>query len=113
MRNVSILVAIGVSADGYRRVLGVAEAAKEDKAGWLSFLKHLKERSLAGTDLIVSDACPGHRTRHQRLELARDPQHLHVLDHHATDRCGVIGVVLLHPDFHAGVDLRDRLTLLT
>lgn len=59
VRNVSILVAIGVSADGYRRVLGVAEGAKEDKAGWLSFLKHLKERGLDGIDLIISDACLG------------------------------------------------------
>ena len=34
VRNVSVLVAIGVSDDGYRQVLGVVEGAKEDKAGW-------------------------------------------------------------------------------
>ena len=33
VRNVSILVAIGVADDGYRRVLGVVEDAKKDKAG--------------------------------------------------------------------------------
>lgn len=33
VRNVSVLVAIGVASDGYRQVLGVAEGAKEDKAG--------------------------------------------------------------------------------
>ncbi len=59
MRNISILVAIGVSADGYRCILGVCEGAKEDKAGWLSFLKHLKVRGLTPPDLIVSDACLG------------------------------------------------------
>jgi len=42
VRNISVLVAIGVDAEGYRRVLGVCEGAKEDKAGWSSFLRHLK-----------------------------------------------------------------------
>lgn len=32
VKNVSILVAIGVNQDGYREVLGVMEGAKEDKA---------------------------------------------------------------------------------
>ena len=36
-----------------------SEGAKEDKAGWSSFLKHLKERGLAGVRLIISDACLG------------------------------------------------------
>ena len=59
VRNISVLVAIGVSEAGYRHVLGVCEGAKEDKAGWLGFLKHLKERGLERTELIVSDACLG------------------------------------------------------
>jgi transposase-like protein len=33
VRNVSVLVAIGVDAEGFRQVLGVREGAKEDKAG--------------------------------------------------------------------------------
>ena len=32
---------------------------KEDKAGWSGFLKHLKERGLAGVQLIIWDACLG------------------------------------------------------
>ena len=44
VKNVAILVAIGVAEDGYREVLGIAEGAKEDKASWLSFLRRLKER---------------------------------------------------------------------
>jgi putative transposase len=59
VRNVSLLVAIGVNADGYRDILGICEGAKEDKAGWSAFLKHLKERGLKGVDLITSDACMG------------------------------------------------------
>ena len=48
VRNVSLLVAIGVNAEGYREILGILEGAKEDKAGWSGFLKHLKKRGLRG-----------------------------------------------------------------
>lgn len=57
--NVSVLVAIGVSTLGYRKILGVCEGAKEDKAGWSSFLRHLKERGLKGVRLCITDACMG------------------------------------------------------
>jgi putative transposase len=57
--NVSVLVAIGVTEDGFRQVLGVVEGAKEDKAGWSGFLRHLKKRGLSGVNLIISDACLG------------------------------------------------------
>ncbi len=59
VRNVSLLVAVAVKADGYREILGSLEGAKEDKKGWSAFLKHLKERGLTGVAWIVSDACRG------------------------------------------------------
>lgn len=59
VRNISILIAIGVSEEGYRHVLGITEGAKEDKTGWGNFLKHLKARGLKGTDLFISDKCLG------------------------------------------------------
>jgi putative transposase len=59
VRNVSLLVSIAVNAEGYRDILGIVEGAKEDKAGWSGFLKHLKERGLKGVRLIISDACIG------------------------------------------------------
>jgi hypothetical protein len=46
VRNVSILVAMGVNEEGFREVLAVAEGSKEDKASWTSFLRHLKERGV-------------------------------------------------------------------
>lgn len=57
--NVSVLVAIGVNREGYRRILGICEGAKEDKAGWSNFLRHLKERGLRGVRLFITDACMG------------------------------------------------------
>lgn len=59
VRNVSLLVAIGVSAEGFREILGICEGAKEDRKGWSGFLAHLKQRGLTGIELIVSDACLG------------------------------------------------------
>ena len=59
VRNVSLLVASAVNAEGYRDILGIVEGAKEDKSGWSTFLKHLKERGLKGVQLIISDACMG------------------------------------------------------
>jgi transposase-like protein len=57
--NVSVLVAVGVDADGYREVLGAAEGMKEDKASWLDFLKSLRERGLSWTQLFIGDKCLG------------------------------------------------------
>ena len=59
VRNVSVLVAIGIGIDGYRHILGVAEGDKEDRSGWLGFLRHLKDRGVNGVQLIISDACVG------------------------------------------------------
>jgi len=59
VRKVSILVAIAVSQDGYREILGVSEGAKEDKEGWLGFLRDLKGRGLKGVRLFISDRCLG------------------------------------------------------
>ena len=59
VRNVAVLIAIGVGEDGFREVLGVAEGAKEDKESWRSFLRILKERGLSGVQLFVSDKCLG------------------------------------------------------
>jgi len=59
VKNVAVLIAIGVDADGFREVLGVAEGTKEDAQSWRSFLRHLKERGLSGVRLFVSDKCLG------------------------------------------------------
>jgi len=59
VKNVSVLVAIGVSQTGYRQVLAVSEGAKEDKESWTAFLRELKQRGLCGVKLFVSDKCLG------------------------------------------------------
>ena len=59
VRNIAVLVAVGVNEEGYREVLGVMEGHKEDKESWVSFLRYLKGRGLKGVRLIVSDKCVG------------------------------------------------------
>ncbi len=59
MRNVSLLLAIGVTREGCREILGIVEGPKEDRSGWSAFLRHLADRGLSGVRLIVSDACRG------------------------------------------------------
>jgi transposase-like protein len=59
VKKVAVLVAIGVDQDGYRQVLGVVEGVKEDTESWRQFLRHLKERGLAGVWLVTSDKCLG------------------------------------------------------
>ncbi len=59
VKNVSVLVAIGVNDQGYREILGVAEGSKEDESSWLEFLRWLKSRGLHGIRLAVSDKCLG------------------------------------------------------
>ena len=59
VKNVSVLVAIGVAQSGYRQILAVSEGAKEDKASWTEFLRGLKDRGLKGVELFVSDKCLG------------------------------------------------------
>ena len=55
VENVSVLVAIGVNAEGYREILGVAEGSREDKESWKAFFRYLKNRGLDEIRLIVSD----------------------------------------------------------
>lgn len=59
VKNVSVLVAIGVDSYGYRQVLGVKEGAKEDRESWVAFMRYLKSRGFRGVQMFVSDKCLG------------------------------------------------------
>jgi putative transposase len=59
VRNVAVLVAVGVNSEGQREILGVMEGMKEDRESWRTFLRYLKDRGLKGVRLITSDKCLG------------------------------------------------------
>ncbi len=47
----AVLIAIGVTASGHRRVLGVSVALSEAEVHWRAFLDSLIERGLRGVNL--------------------------------------------------------------
>ena len=59
--NVSVVVGTAVNAEGKREIVGLDVGTSEDGAFWLSFLRSLVARGLAGVELIISDAHQGLR----------------------------------------------------
>src|SRR5204863_7424201 len=57
--STAVVIAIGVNGDGQREVLGLDVGPSEDGAFWLSFLRSLVARGLAGVQLVISDAHQG------------------------------------------------------
>ena len=55
VRDVAVLIAIAVRADGRRSVLGVSVSLSEAEVHWREFLKSLAERGLYGLEMITSD----------------------------------------------------------
>lgn len=51
----AVLIAVGITADGRRRVIGVSVALSEAEVHWRAFLDSLIRRGLKGVKLIVSD----------------------------------------------------------
>jgi len=55
----AVVIATGVSADGKREVLGCAVGDSETEDFWTEFLRDLRDRGLAGVQLVISDAHRG------------------------------------------------------
>ena len=64
IEKVPVLVAIGVTEEGCKRVLGFQSGDKESAPTWREFLKDLKSRGLDGTKMIlgIMDGLPGLET---------------------------------------------------
>jgi putative transposase len=61
VEKVPVLVAIGVTEQGHRTVLGLQAGDKESASSWREFFKDLKRRGLAGSEVIlgIMDGLPG------------------------------------------------------
>ena len=55
----ALLVIAGVRQDGYREVLGARIAAWENETFWSGLFDELKERGLAGVQLVITDGHQG------------------------------------------------------
>ncbi|BAQ97281.1 IS256 family transposase [Bifidobacterium bifidum] len=58
VENVSVLVAIGINAEGHRGHRR-GRGQKEDSASWEQFVRSMIERGLKGVRLVVGDRCAG------------------------------------------------------
>lgn len=59
IRQMSMMVAVGVNDQGFREILGLRVGDKESYANWHDFFGWLKQRQLRGVDLVVSDSHVG------------------------------------------------------
>ena len=55
VRDCAVLTAIGITAQGYREILGVSVSLSEAEVHWKAFLNDLQKRGLHGVELFVSD----------------------------------------------------------
>ncbi|MBL0351493.1 MAG: IS256 family transposase [Dechloromonas sp.] len=55
----AVLVAVGITQTGHRRVLGVSVALSEAEVHWRAFLDSLVRRGLKGVKMIIADAHAG------------------------------------------------------
>ena len=55
VRHLAVLVAVAVTPQGKREILGVFVSLSEHEVHWRTFLESLKKRGLGGVQLITSD----------------------------------------------------------
>lgn len=72
VRDVAVLIGIGVGPDGRRRILGVSVSLSEAEVHWRQFLASLNGRGMRGIRLVVSDDHAGLKAARQ-AELAGVP----------------------------------------
>jgi transposase-like protein len=61
VQAMATVVAIGVTTEGERQILGVDAGPSEDGPFWTAFLRSLVKRGLRGVKLVISDAHEGLR----------------------------------------------------
>lgn len=110
----AVLVAVGVTTEGRRELLGYTVAASETEDSWEAFLRGLQERGLGGVRLMVSDAHGGLRRAIQKVFPSASWQrcsiHLGrnlaaaVSHRHRAEVMGLLKLVLTSPDIEAARD---------
>ena len=57
--SISLLVALGVRADGQKELLAVKNMGGESEAAWRALLDDLVKRGLKSPELVIVDGAPG------------------------------------------------------
>jgi len=61
VRHLAVLVAVAVTPQGKREILGISVSLSEHEVHWRTFLESLKQRGLGGVQLVTSDDHAGLR----------------------------------------------------
>jgi transposase-like protein len=61
VRHLAVLVAVGITLQGKREILGVSVSLSEHEVHWRNFLESLKKHGLGGVQLVTSDDHAGLR----------------------------------------------------
>jgi transposase-like protein len=67
VRDVAVLLAVGLNSAGKREVLGVSVSLSEAEVHWRDFMQSLVKRGLLGVECIVSDAHSGLQAARQAV----------------------------------------------
>ena len=119
----AVVVATGIAADGSREVLGLDVGDSEDETFWRGFLLTLKQRGLAGVQLVISDQHAGlvkalkrsfQGCSHQRCRVHNAGNLLaHIPKSHADMVAAVFRTIFAQPDpaavSRAWEEVRDQL----
>jgi putative transposase len=121
--SMAVVVATGIAADGSREVLGLDVGDSEDETFWRGFLLSLRQRGLAGVQLVISDQHAGlvkalkrsfQGCSHQRcrVHFARNLL-AHIPKSHADMVAAVFRTIFAQPDpaavSRAWEEVRDQL----
>jgi anaerobic selenocysteine-containing dehydrogenase len=77
--SVAVIVAVGVSTDGRREVLGMDIGPSEAEPFWTEFLRKLARRGLRGVKLVISDAHGGLKAAISKAETANGEKALTIM----------------------------------
>ena len=61
VRSTTVMIAVGISEEGYREILGLKVGFSETGEGWRALFSDLKARGLSGIEMLTSDAHDGLR----------------------------------------------------
>jgi len=61
VRSTTVMIAVGISEEGYREILGLKVGFSETGEGWRALFSDLKARGLSGVEMLTSDAHDGLR----------------------------------------------------
>jgi putative transposase len=67
IRSVAVIIAVAVSTEGKREIVGLHIGPSEAETFWSAFLKSLVRRGLRGTKLVISDAHEGLKAAIRRV----------------------------------------------